>query len=87
METETIPNVYIYLQDKVITERCSRTIQQLPKHHGMLKLQDRLVLPFTAINGFVFRRFQSYVVALIERDYVSGNIHITCIRSENARSR
>lgn len=86
-EVETTPNGYIYIQDKFITGRCSRTTLKPPKYHGIPRLQERLSLPFTAINGFVFRRSQSYVVTFIERDYTRGNIYITCTRVENACSR
>ena len=87
MEIETIPNAYIYIQDKLFTGRSIRTTLKSPKHHGIPRLQERLTLPFTAINGFVFRRTKSYVVTFIERDYTRGNIYITCTRVENACSR
>ena len=87
MEIETIPNAHLYIQDKVIVCRSSITTMKLPKHHGIPRLNDRMTLPYTAINGFLFRREQSYIVTYIERDYTKGNIYITCTRSENAWSR
>lgn len=87
MEAETIPDTYIYIQDKLVLGLVVRTTLKLPKHHGIPRLHERMTLPFTSIYGFVFRRSQSYVVTFIDRDYGSGNILITCTRSENACSR
>lgn len=76
MGEETIEGVLIYIQDKRNRGKASLTRFKLPKVHGIPRAHEVMVLPYTVINGFMFRRDQSYRVSNITRDYVKGMARI-----------
>lgn len=82
---ETIEGVLIYLQDKYNRGNASLARFKLPKVHGIPRAHEFMDLPYTVINGFMFRRDQSYRVGKLTREYTKGRVRILIqlLRVEN----